>query len=154
MFAMVMFLLFDVRRYRTYDATRSRVRMIEENIFANTFDPEGAVHHDWRTKVGGDLRKPTLKVTSREAISRRLKRIYFPLLTVLVVAWAFRITIFVSDETLLQTATVPGVPGLVVIGGVVLFYVLIAAVTFWPTKREAKGAFHGEEAGEWKAEKK
>ena len=46
MFAMVMFLVFDVRRYRTYDAARSRVRMVVENLFANAFDPQGAVHGD------------------------------------------------------------------------------------------------------------
>jgi uncharacterized membrane protein len=152
MFAMVMFLLFDVRRYRTYDATRSRVRMIEENVFANVFDPEGAVHRDWREKIGSDLRKPTVKVSLREALSRRLKRIYFPLLTVLLVAWLFRITVFVPKENPLTTAAVPGIPGAMVIGGVLLFYLLMATVTFWPSTREAKGAFHGEEVGEWKVE--
>ncbi|WP_231188134.1 DUF2270 domain-containing protein [Haladaptatus sp. DYF46] len=152
MFAMVMFLLFDVRRYRTYDATRSRVRMIEENVFANVFDPEGAVHRDWREKIGSDLRKPTVKVSLREALSRRLKRIYFPLLTVLLVAWLFRISVFVPNESPLATAEVPGIPGGVVIGGVLLFYLSMAIVTFWPTRREAKGAFHGEEAGQWKVE--
>ena len=153
MFAMVMFLLFDIRRYRAYDATRARVRLIEENLFSNVFDPQGAVHRDWRTKLGEDLRKPTLKVTVREALSRRLRRIYFPLLTVLFVAWIFRITIFVSGQGPIQTAAVPGIPGIIVIGGVIGFYLLLALMTFWPATREAKGAFYGERSGEWKEEK-
>ena len=153
MFALVMFLLFDVRRYRTYDATRSRVRMIEENVFANAFDPEGSVHRDWRQKLGHDLREPTLKVSLWEALSRRLKHVYFPLETVLVVAWLFRITAFVPKETPVETAAVPGISGEFVIAGVLCFYVATALLTFWPTKREAKGEFHGEKPGEWKVEK-
>ena len=78
MFAMTMFLLFDVRRYRSYDAARARVRMIEQNFFANAFDPQGTEHEGWRTEIGDDLRYPTLKVSYWEAISRRLRRVYLP----------------------------------------------------------------------------
>lgn len=59
MVAMTMFLLFDVRRYRTYDATRSRVWLIEENLFANVFNPEGTEHENWRVEISttsGDRR--------------------------------------------------------------------------------------------------
>lgn len=152
MVALLMFLLFDLRRYRTYDATRSRVRLIEENVFANAFDPVGAIHGDWREELGDDLRKPTLKVTRREALSRRLKRVYLPLITVLLVAWLFRITIFVSGESPLETAAVPGVPGIVVVGVVGATYLGALLLAFWPTSREAKGEFHGEEPGDWKRE--
>lgn len=152
MLALIMFLLFDLRRYRTYDATRSRVRLIEENVFANAFDPVGTIHSDWRREIGDDLRKPTLKVTVWEALSRRLKRVYLPLLTVLVLAWLFRITIFVSSENLLETAAVPGVPGIVVVGVVGMTYLGALLLALWPTSREAKGEFHGEEAGDWKTE--
>lgn len=151
---MVMFLLFDVRRYRSYDATWARVRMIEENIFANVFDSEGAAQRDWREQIGQDLRKPTLKVSWREALSHRLKRIYFALFTVLVIAWFFRITIYVPKENPIETAAVPGIPGLVMIGGVLIFYLIVAALAYWPTPREAKGAFHGEEPGKWKVDEK
>lgn len=51
MFALTMFLIFDIRRYRSFDATRSRVRMIEENVFANAFNPEGSVHREWRKEL-------------------------------------------------------------------------------------------------------
>lgn len=150
MFAMVMFLVFDVRRYRTYDAARSRVRMVEENLFANAFDPQGAVHDNWRAEVGDDLRAPTLKVSFLEALSRRLKRVYLPLLTVLSVAWAFRITIFVPGERWLETAAIPGIPGEIVVGTVVLFYAIALLVAFGVRERRAKGEFYGEESGDWK----
>ncbi|WP_331234944.1 DUF2270 domain-containing protein [Natronorarus salvus] len=152
MLALTIFLVFDVRRYRSFDATRSRVRMIEENVFANAFNPEGSVHKEWRSELADDLRKPTLKVSSREAMTRRLRRVYFPLLSVLLVAWLFRITLFVPDERWFETAAVPGVPGVVVVVAVVVYYLLALLVTLWPTSRQAKGEYHGVEPGTWKAE--
>lgn len=152
MVALLMFLMFDLRRYRTYDATRSRVRLIEENVFANAFDPAGTAHRDWRKELGDDLRKPTLKVSVREALSRRLKRVYLPLVTVLLLAWLFRITIFVRDESPIETAAIPGVPGVVVVSVVGIAYLGTALLALWPLPRQAKGEFHGEEAGEWKTE--
>lgn len=152
MAALLMFLAFDLRRYRTYDATRSRVRLIEENVFANAFDPAGAEHRGWRKEIGDDLRKPTLKVSTREALSRRLKRVYLPLITVLLLAWLFRITIFVPDENPLETAAVPGVPGVVVIAVVGATYLGALLLALWPVTRRAKGEFHGEEPGDWKTD--
>lgn len=152
MLALLMFLLFDLRRYRKYDATRSRVRLIEENVFANAFDPAGTSHRDWRKEIGDDLRNPTLKVSMWEALSRRLKRVYLPLITVLLLAWLFRITIFVSGEDPLETAAVPGVPGIIVVVIVGVTYLGALLLALWPTRREAKGEFHGEESGDWKTE--
>lgn len=149
--ALVMFLMFDLRRYRTYDATRSRVRLMEQNVFANAFDPAGATHRNWRKELGNDLRKPTLKVSTREALSRRLKRVYLPLVTVLLLAWVFRITVFVQGESPFETAAIPGVPGVVVVASMGVMYLGAVLLALWPMPRQAKGEFHGEEVGEWKS---
>jgi uncharacterized membrane protein len=153
MFALTMFLIFDIRRYRSFDATRSRVRMIEENVFANAFNPEGSVHREWRKELADDLRKPTLKVSIREAMTRRLRRVYFPLLSVLLVAWLFRITLFIPDEQWFETAAVPGVSGVIVVTIVVVYYLSALGVTVWPTSRQAKGEYHAVEPGDWKEDK-
>ena len=153
MLALMIFLLFDVRRYRSFDAARSRVRLIEENVFANAFNPEGTVHREWRSELADDLRKPTLKVTTREAMTRRLRRVYFPLLSVLLMMWLFRITIFVPGEHWYETAAVPGIPGYTIVIVVSLFYLGNLVVTMWPTSRQAKGEYHGVEPGDWKADK-
>ncbi|WP_433632370.1 DUF2270 domain-containing protein [Halomicrococcus sp. NG-SE-24] len=144
------FLLFDVRRYRIYDATRARVRLLEENVFANTFDPAGTPVDEWRKELGTDLRRPTLKVSYLEALSRRLRRVYFLLYLLLGGAWVFRITLFAPGEPWTETASVSGVPGEIVAGVVAIFFVVVVVVTFWPTGRRAKGEFHGEEPGRWK----
>lgn len=153
MLALTILLMFDVRRYRSFDATRSRVRMIEENGFANAFNPEGSVHREWRVELAEDLRKPTIKVSIREAMTRRLRRVHLPLLSVLFVAWLFRITYFVPDEQWTETAAVPGISGLVIVAGVVLYYFAVLVVTAWPTSRQAKGEYHAVKPGEWKTNK-
>ncbi len=150
MVAISMFLVFDVRRYRMYDAIRARVRLIEENVYANAFDPSDTQLAEWREELGDDLRRPMLKVTYWEALSRRLERVYFLLYLLLGVAWLFRITIFAPKETWHETASVPGVSGEIVVTVVGVFYLVVTLLTFWPHRREAKGEFHGEEAGDWK----
>ncbi|KYH26567.1 hypothetical protein HAPAU_16660 [Halalkalicoccus paucihalophilus] len=124
--------------------------MIEENVFANAFNPESSIRREWRTELADDLRNPTLKVSTREAITRRLRRVYFLLLSVLLLAWLFRISLFVPGERWVETAAMPGVPGTVVVGVVVLYYVVALVLTAWPSSRQAKGEYHGVEAGDWK----
>jgi uncharacterized membrane protein len=134
------FLFVEARRYRIYDIWRARVRLVEENVFANAADPEGVLHERWRELLADDLRRPRLKIPLFEALSRRLKRVYLHLLTIILASWGLRITIFAPDgSAVFTTATIATIPGVVVIGVVVLFYVLMVAVAYWPTKRQAKG---------------
>ena len=67
------------QRYRNFDATRARVRALEENLFANLLDPEDAPLAEWPRELAEDLREPTVKVSYWEALSRRLERVYFSL---------------------------------------------------------------------------
>jgi uncharacterized membrane protein len=150
----VMFLFFETRRYRAYDVWRSRVRLLEEDLFATVFDPASeAVHGEWRTELSEDLRRPALKVSFLEAVSRRLRRVYLGLLVVMLAAWIFRITAFEPRESWTTTAAFPGVPGLVVVGVVAAFFAVAIAVAFVPLDRQAMGEFHERDAaGEWKDE--
>lgn len=148
--ALCVFLFFEVRRYRFYDVWRSRVRMLQENVFANAFDPSGAEHPQWRTVLGEDLRRPTFKVSVLEALSRRIRRVYGLLFVVLGVAWASKVTLFTPETRWTEAAELPGVPGTIVAGGLVLFYAGILLLAVWPSDREAKGEIHGEAADDWK----
>ncbi|TMT85793.1 DUF2270 domain-containing protein [Haloterrigena sp. H1] len=145
-----LFLLFDVRRYRIYDASRARVRLLEENLFANALDPSDVPLEAWRAELGEDLRTPTFKVSYWEAISRRLRRIYYHLYLLLGVAWLFRITLYTPKESWSQTASVSGVPGAVVAAAVAAFFLTVTVFTLWPRQRKAKGEVHGEKPGRWK----
>ncbi|WP_265109895.1 DUF2270 domain-containing protein [Halosolutus halophilus] len=146
-----MFLAIEARRYRDYDVYRSRVRLFQQNFLAPTLDPSRSVEHgNWRTELGDDYRQPTLKITMFEAIANRLRRIYFALLTVLCIAWLFRVTAFARNAGFPAAASVGTVPGIAVVTVVGAFYAAILAITFWPREREAKGEFRDTEAGDWK----
>jgi uncharacterized membrane protein len=146
------FLGIEARRYRTYDIWRSRVRILEENVFANALDPEGVEQANWRKLLSEDLREPTLKTPQTEAVARRLRRVYFPLLSVLGGAWFIRITVFAPTPTgVVRTAAVGGIPGEVILLIVGLVYGSAILLTFLPWQRQAKGELQSQtQSDEWK----
>lgn len=146
-----MFLGIEARRYQDYDVYRARIRLLQENLFANALDPSAGVeHHDWRAELSEDLRNPSLKVPYQNALSRRLRRVYLPVLAVLLAAWLFRITVLSSGQSILDAAALGRLPGLVVIGVVGLFYLVALGLALWPQKRQAKGEFDEADYGDWK----
>ncbi|MFD1514771.1 DUF2270 domain-containing protein [Halomarina rubra] len=146
------FLVYEIRRYRYFDLHRARVRFFEENVFANALDPTGVEHSEWREELGRDLRYPRFKVSVRETLSRRVKRIYGLLFAVLGVAWLAKIALFSGIEWT-EAARVPGVPGVVVVACLGTFYLGLVVIALWPTGRDAKGEIHGEQLGEWKTDR-
>ncbi|QIO24912.1 DUF2270 domain-containing protein [Haloarcula sp. JP-L23] len=149
--ALSFFLFIEARRYRDYDVYRSRVRLFQQNLLADALDPSvGVEHEDWRSKLSRDYRTPTLKVSTWEATANRLRRIYLPLLAVLLVAWLFRITAFAPNESPLTTATIAVVPGILVVAAIALYYIAAIIIALWPRERHAKGEFHEGDPGTWK----
>lgn len=148
---LTIFLGMEARRYRDYDVFRSRVRLLQQNLFANVLDPtQGVESHDWRVELSRDYRTPTLKVSYFEALANRLRRVYLALLGVLVVAWLFRITAFDPRQDWLTSAQIAYVPGSAVVVVVCGFFLSLLAVTFWPRERHAKGEFREGDPNEWK----
>ncbi|AUV83825.1 hypothetical protein C2R22_00385 [Salinigranum rubrum] len=122
-----------------YDVYRSRIRMLQQNLFANALDPsQGTEHPDWRVELSNDYRTPKLKVTFREALANRLRRVYLALFGVLLAAWIFRITVTPRQDWL-TTAAIAAAPGSVVVGVVATFSVTVLGIAIWPHKRQAKG---------------
>jgi uncharacterized membrane protein len=146
------FLGIEVRRYRVYDIWRSRVRILEENVFANALDPEGVEQSNWRELLSEDLREPSIKISITEGTSRRLRRVYFALISVLVGSWLVRLTVFATTPTgLVGTATVGRVPGEAVLAGVGTYYATVLVLMFWPSRRRAKGELQTRlDSEEWK----
>lgn len=147
----LMFLGIEARRYQDYDVYRARIRLLQENLFANALDPSAGVEHpNWRKEMSDDLCTPTLKVPYREALGRRLRRVYLSLLTVILAAWIFRITILSSGPISLDTAALGLIPGIVVISLVALVYFVAVGLAFAPHQRHAKGDSDKVDHGEWK----
>ena len=145
------FLLIEARRYRDYDVYRSRVRLYQENLLADALDPSRSPEHeDWRSELGDDYRNPTMKITMFEAVANRLRRIYLALVTVLLLAWLFRVTAYVGETGIVETASIGALPGVVVLAVVAAFYATVFAITLWPRERKAKGEFQDREVGDWK----
>jgi uncharacterized membrane protein len=145
------FLGIEVRRYRVYDIRRSRVRVLEENVFANALDSHGVEQTNWRELLSEDFREPTIKTPIREAVSRRLRRVYFALISVLLGAWIVRLAVFADSESLLTTATVGALSSTAVIAGTSTFYAIVLVLTFWPAGRQAKGELREEtDKDDWK----
>lgn len=149
---MTVFLGIEARRYHMFDIWRSRVRIFEENVFANALDPEGVEQSNWRELLSDDFREPTMKTPVVEAVSRRLRRVYFALISVLVVSWLVRLIVFATTPTgIIGTATVGQVPGEVVLVSIGMYYAAVLILTFWPGKRQAKGELQSRpESEEWK----
>jgi uncharacterized membrane protein len=146
------FLGIETRRYRMFDVWRSRVRLLEENVFANALDPGGVEQSNWRGLLSEDLREPTIKTPAIEAMSRRLRRVYAPLLSVLIAAWVVRLTVFTpSGSGVVATASVGAIPGALVLAFVGCFYFAVLALTLRRAPRRAKGELgSADDAEEWK----
>ncbi|ACM57555.1 DUF2270 domain-containing protein [Halorubrum lacusprofundi] len=149
---LTVFLSIEARRYRIYDVWRSRVRILEENVFANALDPEGVEQSNWRGLLSTDLRKPTIKTPAVEAVSRRLRRVYTPLFTVLIAAWIVRLTVFTPPESgVVATASVGAIPGLIILAGVACFYIVVLGLSLRTRPRQAKGELQStDRSEEWK----
>ncbi|MFB6074030.1 MAG: DUF2270 domain-containing protein [Haloarculaceae archaeon] len=132
------FMMMEARRYRGYDMWRSRVRRLQENVFAVGLDPTREPDPDWRARLGEDYRSPALKIDAEEAVAHRLRRVYLPLFAVLLAAWIVRVTAF-STRPPFETAAIGLVPGWLVIALVAAFYLGVIIVAVRPRAWHAQG---------------
>ncbi|MBP1986863.1 DUF2270 domain-containing protein [Halolamina salifodinae] len=139
------FLTIEARRYRGYEIWRSRVRIMQENVWAYGLDPSvGVADEAWREKLSRDYRTPTLKISAEEALAHRLRRIYLPLSGVVLAAWLIRVTAF-SSEPFPASAAVGMIPGTAVTAAVGLVYLAAVVVACRPRTWHAKGELRAEE---------
>lgn len=116
------FLFMEARRYRGYDIWRTRMRILQKNVFAYGLDPsQGLQDPEWRAKLSRDYRQPTIKIPLREALAHRLRRVYLPLLLVLLGAWLIRVTAF-AIQPWPESAAIGDIPGTGVTALVLLSY--------------------------------
>lgn len=142
------FLFIEARRYVDYDIWRSRIRSLQENLFANALDPSQGVEHEaWRAHLSADYRDPEPKIGYREALAHRLRRVYLLLITAMLATWAFHLWTFNPDAPFLESAALPGVPGAAVVGIVAAYYLallLLAVPLSSKGMGESGPADHGE----------
>jgi uncharacterized membrane protein len=134
MFGVTAFLFVEAHRYREYDIWRMRVRLLQKHVFVGVLSPETLRDTDWQSNLSESLSAPAFTMPFRDAVRHRLRRVYLPLLLLLLIAWLARITVFHPDETWRQTAAIPGLDGVKVVVFVVLFYVTVVGVALWSVR--------------------
>ena len=141
---LAVFLTVEARRYRAYDIWRSRVRTLQENVWAVGLDPSADVTDpDWRVALADDYRAPTIKITAEEAIAHRLRRIYLPLFAVLLAAWLIRVTAFAAIPWP-RAAAIGVVPGTVVTASVAIAFLGALVVACRPRTWHSRGELREE----------
>ena len=141
--AIALFLVVEARRYRAYDVWRSRVRVLQENVWAPGLDEGTPIDENWREELADDYRTPALKITAEEAIAHRLRRVYLPMFAILNGAWVARVTAF-GDAPWPESAAVGQIPGLVVTVGVALLFVGAFVIACRPRRWQARGELRRE----------
>lgn len=157
---LISLLLFvEARRYRFFDVYRTRVRQIERHYFAQVYSPvPNGTDIDWMKAIGQSLRQPTFHMTLLQALSRRLKRNYFWMYAILLVAWLLKLASpelqpdaspealpsqSISIMHMIENAAFGALPGWLVLAAVTIFYGTIAFVAFKP-RRKAGEFLHGD----------
>jgi uncharacterized membrane protein len=82
----------EARRYRFYDAFRGRVRMLETHFLVPIISQNNALlQGDWQRLMCEDLILPSFKISTLEAVGRRMKRNYGFIFLIIVGAWLTKI---------------------------------------------------------------
>lgn len=81
-------LIIEGRRYRYYDAFRARVRMLESHfILPVMLFQQPILQGNWREVMAEDLLTPSFKISRLDAVTRRFRRNYVYMFTVIATAW-------------------------------------------------------------------
>jgi uncharacterized membrane protein len=88
MFANVVFLTIEARRFRFFDVWRARVRMLEENFYGGILRRDQASTDSlWGSHVADDLLCPRFHLTRTQAFRARLMRNFRFIFLFLLLAW-------------------------------------------------------------------
>lgn len=123
----VVFLLFEARRYRYFNVWRARARWLETNFYAPVLRGEGCnADGDWVTVLAGDYCNPRHHISMARAIGRRLRRTYSWLLLIQAAAYIGKIAIHPTpvasvDEFIARAAIGPAPGWLVLILGAIFY---------------------------------
>jgi uncharacterized membrane protein len=123
------FLHLEARRFRAYEASRHRVRLIERHFYAEMMGRQ--VPADWLETLGSALRYFYTPATDHwNAVGWRLRAGYSWIYGAVLAAWLVKMDIASSHLAgLAETARLGSIPGWVVVVGVVAFYAWLVFLT-------------------------
>ncbi len=95
LFAMLLVYLLlsiEARRYRFFDVYRSRVRILERNYYVPMISGGQAPDPSlWAIPLAESLQAPRFTLTLWQAMARRLRRNYFWIFSILLLAWMLKV---------------------------------------------------------------
>jgi uncharacterized membrane protein len=133
----VVFLMFEGRRYRYFNVWRARCRLMETDIYAPLLRGEGvAMDGQWNTLLASDYTNPRFHISYWRAIGRRLRKNYAYILAIQAVAYYGKLAIHPDAVTswhdFVSRAAIGPLPGTVVVLMGLVFHgawVVVAIVT-------------------------
>jgi len=139
----VVFLIFEARRYRYFNVWRARCRLMETDLYAPLLRGEGVrADGKWNTLLASDYERPNFHISQARAIGRRLRKNYAYILTVQAVAYYGKLAIHPEAATrwqdIFDRAAIGPVPGAaVVVAGLVFHgaWIVLALATLRIEKR-------------------
>lgn len=133
----VVFLVFEARRYRYFNVWRARARWLETNFYAPMLRGEGSVRTGWEQVLARDYCEPRHHISMARAVGRRLRRTYIWLLSIQATAYLGKIAIHplpvTSMADFVQRASLGPLPGEVLLVSGLAFngaWLLFALVTY------------------------
>jgi uncharacterized membrane protein len=143
----IVFLLFEARRYRYFNVWRARCRLMETQMYGPLLRGEG-VHLDgkWNKLLAEDYAHPHFHISYWRSIGRRIRKNYAYILTVQAIAYYGKIAIHPTAVAhfgeFLARAAIGPIPGLVVVLAGLAFHgawVFVAIQSLIIEQRARKG---------------
>jgi uncharacterized membrane protein len=133
----VVFLMFEARRYRYFNVWRARCRLLETDLYGPMLRGEGvSMDGEWNTLLARDYTTPRFHISYWRAIGRRLRKNYAYILAIQAVAYYGKLAIHPdavqSWTEFVDRAAIGPLPGLIVVLMGVTFHgtwVVVAMVT-------------------------
>ncbi|WP_226621262.1 DUF2270 domain-containing protein [Alloyangia pacifica] len=134
------FLTLEARRYRYCDLWRRRFRSMEVNFYGPILGGATLPGSDWARELRDDYARPEFGISYLHAMGRRIRRSYFWIMLIQLLAFIGKITVHPTpvqslDEAL-QRAAVGAIPGEAMAIGGLLYSGLFAALAVWSQRKD------------------
>jgi uncharacterized membrane protein len=149
----IVFLVFEGRRYRYFHMYRARARVMENSLYCTMLEGRGTPIKDWCQLLSHGYRYVETHISVERSVGRRLRRNYAWILAIQAIAYYGKLVIHPhalgSIDELLSRAAIGPIPGSVTILAGILFHsawIIFAAVTLrmdkkiWKKNRTAAAA--------------
>ena len=139
----VVFLMFEARRYRYFNVWRARCRLMETDIYAPLLRGRGVrMDGEWNKLLSDDYLRPQFHISYIRAAGRRLRKNYAYILSVQAVAYYGKLVIhpraLESASDLFDRAAIGPIPGLVVVLAGLVFHGGWITIAIWTLQIEKR----------------